>query len=242
MPAPAHGTINRELALLKLAFSLAIKARRLLFKPHIEMLEEKNARQGFLDPATFEQVCRRIKSPAVRAVLRFAYVTGWRKNEVLKLTWGRVNFDEGIVELDAGTTKSGAGRRFAFGEHPELAALMREQRAETDRVQRAQDRIIPWVFHRHGKPIANYYKAWHTACRAAGCPGRVPHDMRRSSVRNLVRAGVSENTAMLVSGHKTRAVFDRYDIQSDADIREAARRLGGAKGTEKGQSGTKAAG
>ena len=63
--------------------------------------------------------------------------------------------------------------------------------------------------------------------------------MRRSSVRNLVRAGVSENTAMLVSGHKTRAIFDRDDIQSDQDLREASRKLAG---TERGQSSESAAG
>jgi integrase len=66
---------------------------------------------------------------------------------------------------------------------------------------------------------------WQAACVATGCPGRLFHDLRRSGVRNLVRAGVSEHVAMKISGHKTRSVFDRYDIVSDGDMQEAARRI-----------------
>jgi integrase len=70
-----------------------------------------------------------------------------------------------------------------------------------------------------------FNKAWKVACRAAGCPGRIPHDMRRSAVRNLVRAGISERVAMMMTGHKTRSVFERYNITSPGDLRDAARLL-----------------
>lgn len=67
----------------------------------------------------------------------------------------------------------------------------------------------PYVFQRRkGKPVKNFRKAW----KAAGCPGRIPHDFRRTAVRNLFRVGVTDTIAMRVTGHKTRAVFDRYDI------------------------------
>ncbi len=78
-----------------------------------------------------------------------------------------------------------------------------------------------------GEP-KDFRDVWASACRAAGCPGRVPHDMRRSTVRNLIRAGVSEKTAMLLTGHKTRVVFDRYDIVNEDDLREAVRKLSNA--------------
>jgi integrase len=99
---------------------------------------------------------------------------------------------------------------------------------------------VPWVFFRlvaqgrggEKKPhhIVSFAKAWKSAYRAAGCPGRIPHDLRRTAIRNFVRSGTSENVAMRLSGHQTRSVFDRYDIVSGEDLREAARKLNIAAG------------
>jgi integrase len=100
------------------------------------------------------------------------------------------------VRLEPGTTKNNEAREFPYADHPGLKTLIDEQRAATDAVKKAQKKIVPFVFHRNGKRIRTFYKAWRAACRAAGFPGRIPHDMRRSAVRNLVRAGVPEKTAM----------------------------------------------
>ena len=81
------------------------------------------------------------------------------------------------------------------------------------------------MFHIDGRPFKSYRKAWKTACRKACLPGRIPHDFRRTAVRNLVRAGVSEVVAMKMTGHKTRSIFDRYDIVSQGDLNDAARKL-----------------
>jgi integrase len=107
--------------------------------------------------------------------------------------------------------------------------------------------IAPWVFRRmvadkrggpkHPKRIRAFNKAWKAACIASGCPGRIPHDFRRTAVRNMVRRGVPERVAMQMTGHKTRSVFERYNIVSDGDLRAAAEQLRGLTGTKQGQSG-----
>jgi hypothetical protein len=83
----------------------------------------------------------------------------------------------------------------------------------------------PFVFHRSGRRIRNHYGAWRKAAASVGTPKLYLHDSRRSAARNLVRAGVSERVAMTVTGHKTRSVFDRYNIVSEADLREASSRI-----------------
>jgi integrase len=136
------------------------------------------------------------------------------------------------VRLEPGTTKNGKGREFPFTR--ELRTLLEAQHVEHERLKK-QGTVVPWVFYRmvaegrRGKkkaqPIRSFIKAFKTACKKAGCPGRVPHDMRRSAVRNLVRAGVPQGVAMKLTGHKTDSVFRRYDIVSPDDLRIAAERL-----------------
>jgi integrase len=78
---------------------------------------------------------------------------------------------------------------------------------------------------KHPRRIKRLEKAWGIACKAAGYPGTIPHDMRRSAIRNMTRAGISERVAMRLSGHRTRSTFDRYNIVADADLDIAAERL-----------------
>jgi integrase len=148
----------------------------------------------------------------------------------LPLDWRQVDLKAGEVRLDPGRTKNGEGRVFPFTR--ELRQVLERQQVIADELKRARGIIACAVFcytigKKAGQRITEsaYTHAWRKARVAAGCPGRIPHDFRRTAVRNLVRAGVPERVAMQLTGHKTRAVFGRYNITSPNDLREAADRL-----------------
>lgn len=225
----SNAEINRELQHLKRIFSLAMQAEKLLRKPHIPLLAESSPRAGFFEREQFEAVRRRLPE-AIQPLITFAYITGWRvPSEVQTLEWSQVDFEAGTVRLNPGATKNGEGRIFPFTE--ELRTLLETQKAAADALK-AKGIITPYVFVRlvakgrrgpkRPKPITAFTKAWRAACRLAGCPGRIPHDFRRTAVRNLVRAGIPERVAMQLTGHKTRSIFERYNIVSEGDLLEAA--------------------
>ena len=219
----SNGEINRELSMLRRMFTLAVQGEKLHHRPHIPMLQENNVRTGFFEAEQFMALLSHL-AVELQPVMRFAYVTGWRiPSEVLTLEWRQVDLTAGTVRLDPGTTKNSDGRLFPLTR--DLRAVLEAQRTRTDEVSRQLQAIVSRVFHRHGKPIRDFRGAWATACKAAGCPGRIPHDFRRTAVRNLVRAGVPERVAMQLTGHKTRSVFERYNIVSEGDYRDAANKL-----------------
>ena len=228
----SNAEINRELTALKRMFNLAIQAGKLLQKPHIPLLKEDNVRVGFFERDQFLAVLAYLPEP-VRPAASFAYLTGWRiDSEVLSLEWRQVDFGAGEVRLDPGKTKNGEGRTFPMTR--ELREVLEQQRTITENLQRQLKVVCPRVFHRSGRPIKSFRVAFRSACVEAGCPGRVLHDFRRTAVRNLVRAGIPERVAMQMTGHKTRSVFERYNIVSAGDLREAAKRLDAAAGTISG--------
>ena len=220
----AAASINRELSIVKRCFSMGVENSKVIHPPKFSLLPEHNARTGFFEPDQFQALLRQLSEP-LRPMIRFAFVTGWRiPSEVLPLEWRQVDFAGGIIRLDPGTTKNRDGRVFPFTD--ELRELLKEQRAYTDQFQMEKGIVIPWVFHRNGgQRIRNFRCAWKNACRRVGIPGRIPHDLRRTAVRNLVRAGVPERVAMQLTGHRTRAVFERYNIVSEGDLKAAASQL-----------------
>jgi len=211
----SNGSVNRELAALKRMFSLAVQAEKLSARPYIPTLEENNARQGFLDHGSFlalrEHLPDYLKGPAT-----FLYLSGWRVSEMRCLEWRDVDLAGKVVRLRPERSKNKDGRVLPLrGELLETIEAARERRRPE----------CPFVFHLDGRPIGDFRKAWKTACKAAGLDGIIVHDLRRTAVRNMVRAGIPERVAMGLSGHKTRSVFDRYNIVSEADLVLATERL-----------------
>ncbi len=237
----AAATIHNELAALKRMFTLGIRAGKVAQRPHIPALQVSNARQGFFEENDLRALLRELPA-AVKPVVEFAYLTGWRiPSEVLRLTWAQVDFEAGIVRLEPRTTKNDEGRAFPFDALPALKRLLEKQRSRTRALERSTGRIIPRVFHRDGEPIRYFRRAWLSAIDRAAHQergevrqvvrpdliGRIPHDLRRTAVRNLVRAGVPERVAMQLTGHKTRSVFDRYNIVNERDLRDGVVKLAG---------------
>ena len=220
----ANATINRELAALKRMLRMGAqqtppKVNRV---PHIPMLKESNIRKGFFEYGEFLAL-REALPNYLKGFVTFAYKTGWRFSEIAGLTWGQVDLDQGVVRIEPGESKNEEGRTIYLDE--ELKQVLSRQLEE----KKARDRegqVTPYVFPspRNGGlgRLKDIRKAWATACAEARIGERLFHDLRRTGVRDMVRAGIPERVAMMISGHKTRSVFERYNIVSDADLKMAA--------------------
>ncbi len=216
----SNGTINRELAALKRMFSLASRMTppKVTHVPFIPMLKETNVRQGFFEHREYLALLHELPHH-LKPLLTFGYFTGARKGELLQLQWCQIDLEARTAHLEPGTTKNGQARTIPLTD--QLLQLLRNQEV-TNQTHSAN---CEFVFCRRGKQIGNFQRAWTSACKRAGLVGRLFHDLRRSAVRNMVRAGVPERVAMAISGHKTRSVFDRYNIVAERDLHDAARRL-----------------
>ena len=171
-----------------------------------DRLRENPPRQGFFEHPEYLAVRVRLPAPW-QDILDLAYYSGWRKQEILGLTWEEIDMAGGVIWLSPARSKTLVGRILPIS-HPIAEALAR-RRAR-------RDPASPLVFHRDGIAVRRWRTAWRTACQAAGVPTRFLHDCRRTAARNLIRANVPERVAMLLTGHKSRAIFDRYNNYSRA--------------------------
>ena len=158
---------------------------------------------------------------------RAAYLTGWRlRSELTTREWRHCDFRAGWLRLEPGETKNGEGRQFPLV--PALRRVLEAQKDKADTLARTTGQIVPWIFFRgDGQRVKGLYGAWARACRTAGVAGLVPHDLRRSAVRNLERAGVPRATAMKLVGHKTEAIYRRYAIVVESDLLAGGEKLDG---------------
>ncbi len=215
-------TVNRELATLRRAYRLGIKHGRVSHGPTIELLAEHNAREGFLDTGPFAAVVAALPE-YLQDAARFAYLSGWRKTEVSTLAWADVDRASGLITLKRKHSKGFEPRCLPMvGALAEL--IERRWQARSVTAPDGAVHLSPRVFHRAGRPIGDFRKAWRSACTAANVPGTLFHDLRRSAIVNLDRAGVSQSVAMQISGHKTASVYRRYRIVAEQDLRSALER------------------
>jgi integrase len=177
-------------------------------------LRENPPRQGFFEFDEYQAV-RAHLPPPYQDILDFAYYSGWRRREITGLTWAEVDWRGNVVRLDPARSKTDTGRVLPL--NPALRAVLERRHA-----RRQPD---DHVFQRDGVTVRSWKHCWSRACHAAGLTGRYLHDCRRTAARNLVRAGVPERVAMVLLGHKTRSVFDRYNIVSERELHQAGEQL-----------------
>jgi len=217
----SNATINRELSALKRMLNMGARQTppKVDRVPYIPMLRENNTRKGFFEHGDF-MALRDELPDYLKGFVTFAYKTGWRVSEIENLTWGQVDREQGIVRLEAGETKNDEGRTVYLDE--ELQEVINGEFEGRKKNGRLSFYVFPC---KDGKDrMKDFRGAWAKACKGAHIGKRLFHDLRRTAVRNMVRAGIPERVAMMISGHKTRSVFERYNIVSDTDLKEAAQR------------------
>lgn len=229
--APAPATLDREVELLKRMLTYAVKCGELASNPlaGVKLLRKPNVRRTVVTEEIFAKVYT-AASRALKPILLTAYDTGMRKQEVLGLRWRQVELEAGVIRLAAGETKS---------DEPRVIYLTTRTREALKRIHKGKGKRSEYVFVNPstGEPWQELRKGFATACAAAGLEDAWFHDLRRSFVTNARRRGVPESVVMRMSGHKTRNVFDRYNIVSEEDLQEAVKRIeAGAAGHDLGKT------
>jgi integrase len=214
----ANQTIQHSLNALKHMFRIATREKKLPVDaaPHFPKLQG-GTRTGFLTRDVFLRLRGELPE-RLRCPLTLAYDTGMRRGEVFGLRWTDVDIKAREIRLEV--TKNGEKRTVPIGR--ELLAML-----EIEREKYPAAEFVFMRTDREGRPVRvlSFRKAWASAAKRAGVSGTLFHDLRRTAVRNMVRSGIPERVAMAISGHKTRAIFDRYNIVDGDDLSVAAKLL-----------------
>lgn len=215
-PKMSPASINRELAALSAMFSWAEVNGWIDGNPvrKVKKLREANERDRILSETEFRALVD-AAAPHLKPILLIAYHTGMRKGEILALTWDRIDLARRVIRLRGGDTKSDQAR---------IAPLNEEA---MDALRTLPPRVgSPWVFRFRGKrPVGSVKRAFANARIRAGLKDVHLHDLRHTFVTNARRAGVDHLTIMAITGHRTTAVFKRYNTIEEADVLEASRRI-----------------
>ncbi len=213
----SDATANRELSILRTAFHNARKRTppKVISVPYFPMVQETTVRKGFLTDQQYA-VLRDSLPSELKALFITAYLTGIRKGELLAIQWPQVDFDAKLITLERGETKNQEARSVPIVAGDMLNALLAARKEQQEQWPES-----PWAFNRAGEPIKDFRTAWDRACKTAGLPDLNFHDLRRTAVRNMRRAGIPQVVRMKISGHKTDSMERRYNIVDAEDLASA---------------------
>ena len=221
----ANATANRELSMLQASLRFAARLQVIPSVPLFpKKLKEAKPKEGFVEEEQYKTLAANCDELWLRAFLAIGFYFAWRKGEILGLRVRDVDFLGGVLHLR--DSKNGTSRKVVL--IPEVQTLLLE-------CVRGKSPEAFLLTHADGSNVVQPRKNWYSLCARCGLGeftkgryrGLQMHDLRRSGVRRMVRRGVSEKVAMTISGHKTRSVFDRYDIGSERDLENAAKLIGG---------------
>jgi integrase len=209
----SDATANRELSILRTALNRGRKCTppKVLTIPYFPMVAETNVRQGFLTDEQYAKL-RDALPEYLRPLFVTAYFAGVRLGELLSIEWRQVDWEQGFITLDSERTKSGYARAVPILEG-DMKDWLQWSQENADGCER--------VFHRNGVPFKEFRRSWQKACDASGVPALKFHDLRRTAVRNMRRAGVPQVVRIRISGHRTDSMERRYNIVDVDDIRAA---------------------
>lgn len=228
-------TINREIAYIRRMANLGLQFLKLndekmrvalmLWGRIRSGLKERNVRQGYLKDSEYEALARETAVMGVwlRAMFECACTYGWRKGELLGLRVNQVDLKERTISLKAGETKNGDSRIVEMTEAVfRLISACVEAKTPDDYVfTRPCSRRHP----ERSRPVADFRDAWSKACDRAQLSGLLFHDLRRTGVRNMRRRGITDRVAMLITGHRTHSMLNRYSIVDREDLKDAVRKM-----------------
>jgi integrase len=179
-------------------------------------LAENNIRKGFLEDGQYRKLIEHCPELWFRGLVECGRTYGWRVSELLSMRVKQVDLSQKVIRLEPGTTKNHDGREVFMTDAVRLVlAALLEGKSQDDFVFTRKD----------GKPAKIFRGTWKNACKHAGVPELLFHDLRRTGARNLRRAGVAEGVIMKIGGWRTRSVFERYAIVSRNDIADAIFKL-----------------
>jgi integrase len=215
-----NSTVNNSLKLLRRMLRIAHEDGKIHVVPKIRFYKANGARKEFLPREKFDELLGHLPIH-LRSLITFLYYCGVRLGEALQIEWPQVDLDRAVIRIEDEQAKTGEARTVPLPDD-----LIKMLQAVEDKRGSVFDGT-------------NLRKAWNKACDACGLgklepidkqnnrryTGLIVHDLRRSAIKNLMKAGVNERVAMAISGHKTRAVFDRYHIVDETDVLEAMRRV-----------------
>jgi integrase len=205
-------TVNRELGILHRAFQLGYQQDPPLVGrvPYFPKLTEGEPRKGFLKSEHYRNLLSELPQE-LKLLFVIAYHVGLRKGALLRVKWEQVDLASSCIWME--------GKKANRKPEPVAVPIYGDMRLYLE----MQPHTSEYLFARGSAPIKDFRRSWNLACQSAGVPGLLFHDLRRTAVRNLRRAGVAESVIMKITGHRTRGVFERYNITDQSDTLEAGK-------------------